>query len=366
MRRSLIRWRVDPTMIVQKRLPQHIRKQQLRQQLWQEEPEDTAVDSKTPSIVVQLAQAAKRRQRQPQLWSNLLDQALANQAELTPQHMASVLQSMADGRFRHDALLDEFIRSLSYRADVRAMVTAMLAVDRLGLPTEALRTSFLQQLSGNCERLSFGDMRRVLMALARCWQSAPVHRDLLQELCGAIAEKAENCDPRDLIVMPQHLGRLRFPHAELLPMAMNAVATAVSSRLTILPLDLLRALDGLLLLLPLVDAAAREPLASLAMKSRLFASATLRQVSDEEVWRTGAQLLGTEIAESQVWSVWVDAAVDRREEGAGRAQRLGQIRRRIKKQWDVRHPPEGLELALRAALQQGSPERPSGFARATA
>merc|ERR1719181_453658 len=141
-------------MIVQKRLPQHARKQLLREQLWEEE-DDAAGPEKTPSIVVQIAQAAKQRRRQPQLWSNLLDQALASQGELSPQHMAGVLQSMSEARFRHNALLDEFIRSLSYRADVKAMVTAMLAVDRLGLPTDALRASFLQQLSGQCDSLSF-------------------------------------------------------------------------------------------------------------------------------------------------------------------------------------------------------------------
>ena len=89
-------------------------------------------------------------------------------AELAPQDMASILWSMADARFHHKALVEEFIRSLSFRAGVKSLVTAMLALDRLGLPADSLRAPFLQHLSGQCNDLSFGDLRRVLMALARC------------------------------------------------------------------------------------------------------------------------------------------------------------------------------------------------------
>merc|ERR1719401_2750060 len=117
---------------------------------------------------------------------------------------------MAQARFQHNMLLDEFVRSLSYRSNVKAMVTAMLAVDKLGLPTDALRAPFLQQLSGQCDQLSFGDLRRILMAMARCWRGPAIDAELLDELCAAVVDKSRDCDPRDLVAVPQHLGRLRY------------------------------------------------------------------------------------------------------------------------------------------------------------
>merc|ERR1712125_197516 len=135
---------------------------------------------------------------------------------------------MSEARYRHQALLDAFVRSLSYRANVKAMVTAMLALDRLALPTDVLRGNFLQQLNGQCEALSFSDLRRVLMALARCWPGCH-HEVLLEELCSEIASKAGHCDPRDLVAIPQHLGRLRFPHPVLLAAAAEAISTLVAS-----------------------------------------------------------------------------------------------------------------------------------------
>mmetsp|Transcript_68993 Transcript_68993/g.180831 ORF Transcript_68993/g.180831 Transcript_68993/m.180831 type:complete len:357 (-) Transcript_68993:8-1078(-) len=354
MRRSLIRWKADPSLIVQKRLPGGVRKQQARQQLWQEDkagPEKEHV--RTPAIVVQIAQAAKRRQRSLRVWSNLLDQALENQDQMMPEDMASVLWSMADARYRHGRLLDEFIRSLSMGANVNAMTTAMLAVDRLGLPTEMLRAHFLQQITGQCEQLSFADLRRMLMALARTCQTAPVESDLLDELCDAIVAKAgEKEDPRDLITMPQHLGRLRHMHGDLLSLSASAVLALVSSRLAVLPLDALRACDGFLLLKPLVRGpVAEEQADALASKCRLLAAELLRRAPDEEFWGVGAQLLGAGVEETRVWSVWTGEALDRRGEGVPRAQCVAQVRKRIAKEWGVRHPSEGLERALRSCLQ---------------
>ncbi|CAK0852625.1 unnamed protein product [Prorocentrum cordatum] len=139
----------------------------------------------------------------------------------------------------------------------------MLAVDRLGLPTDALRGPFLQQLSGSCDSLKMGDLRRVLMALARCWQASSVHPELLDELCGSIVAKWEElpawqCDPRNLLAVPQHLGRLRHPHPELLNCSAGAISALISSRLSVLPADALRSFDGLLLLAPLVGSTSRS------------------------------------------------------------------------------------------------------------
>lgn len=352
MRRSLVRWKADPELIVQKRLPWQVRKQQLRRNLWKEEEEAPPETSQTSSIVMQIAQAARRRQRQPRLWANLLDQALARQGELTPQDMANVLWSMSEARYQHDTVLDEFVRSLSYRSNVKAMVTAMLAVDRLGLPTDMLRAPFLQQLSGQCDSLSFGDLRRVLMALARCWKVSPVEPDLLRELCDAITVKAADCDPRDLIAVPQHLGRLRHLHGGLLAAASDAVSAIISSRLAVIPLDVLRAYDGFLLLLPLVERQpAKDHLSVLAEKCRLLAAQLLRKATQEERWRTGAQLLGAEVTEPDVWSVWIHEVVHQRSEGVGRAQRVGQVRSLMARQWSLQRLPEWIELAIQRALQ---------------
>lgn len=356
MHRSLVRWKVDPTLVVQRRLPWHVRKQQLRQQLWQGEGEEERQEpSDTPGIVVEIAQQAKRRNRDKQLWSNLLDQALASQGELTPQDMASVLTSMAQARFQHNRLLDEFVRSLSYRSNVKVMVTAMVAVDKLGLPTDGLRRPFLQQLSGSCEQLSFGDLRRVLMALARCWKASPVDQDLLDEICDTLVSKAEDCDPRDLVMVPQHLGRLQHLHMGLLGASANAVATLIASRLAVLPLDALRVLDGLLLLVPLHEnAAVRERLGALAQKCRLLARELLRELKSEDLWRTGAQLAGAEVTDHRVWGIWSTEVLGRRDEGTVvRAQRVAQVRKRIRRQWGLGNLPEGLELALRGGAQPG-------------
>lgn len=351
LRRSPARLKADASLIVQKRLPWQVRKNMLRQQFWHEEEKKPPEQSKTPGIVVEILQAVRKRRRDPQLWTNLLDQALVAQGELSPQDMANVLSSMSDARFQHNALLDEFVRSLSYRADVKAMVTAMLALEKLGLPTDALRTPFLQHLSGGCEELSFGDCRRVLMALARCCPSGRVQREILDELCEAIVEKSEDCDPRDLIAVPQHLGRLRHSHPKLLTIAANAVATIIASRLVVLPLDALRALEGFLLLSALVRAEeAQGKLHQLAMKCQMLAAELLRQAEAQEVWRVGSQLAGCDVAERQVWSVWVDEVVRRREDGVGCAARIAQMRKTISRKWGF-HPPEGLEVALRGACR---------------
>mmetsp|Transcript_30490 Transcript_30490/g.90376 ORF Transcript_30490/g.90376 Transcript_30490/m.90376 type:complete len:356 (+) Transcript_30490:49-1116(+) len=353
MHRSLVRWKVDPALVVHKRLPWHVRRQQLRQQLWQEEPQDDSERTKTPGIVVQIAQAARAKRRQPRLWTNLLGQAMETSAELSPQDMANILWSMSEARFQHHALLDDFVRSLSHRADVKAMVTAMLAVDRLGLSTDTLRAPFLQNLSGECLRLSFGDLRRILMALARCWQSASVHSELLDEICGAIVAKSENCDPRDLVAVPQHLGRLRYVHRQLFTTSTAAIATLVSSRLAVIPLDVLRAFDGLLLLLRLREVqAVRERLEALAGKCRLLAQQLLRREPLQSLWSVGAQTLGAEVAEPRVWAVWAAEVLERREAGVGRARCVAQMRKRIRRQWSIRQPPEGLEVALQGLLRQ--------------
>ncbi|CAE8621772.1 unnamed protein product [Polarella glacialis] len=355
MRRSLARWKVDPQLIVQRRLPWQVRKQQLKNQFWKDGDEEEPQQTKTPGIVVQISQAAKKRQRDPQLWSNLLDQALAVHGELSPQDMAGVLWSMSEARYQHEALTDEFVRSLSYRANVRAMVTAMLAVDRLGLPTDSLRAPFLQQLSGQCQELGFGDLRRVLMALARCWRHcAPVQQELLGELCDAIADKAEDekCDPRDLVAVPQHLGRLRYVHPELLAASARAVAILVSSRLSVLQLDVLRAQDGFLMLEPLIEVpAARYEIGVLAEKCRLLGAKLLRQARAEEIWRIGSQLLGSEVMDTRVWSVWVGEVMRRREPECGRSRRIAEVRRVMTRQWGLNQAPEGLERALQDALR---------------
>eukprot|EP00928_Gymnodinium_smaydae_P054687 TRINITY_DN38419_c0_g1_i1.p1 TRINITY_DN38419_c0_g1~~TRINITY_DN38419_c0_g1_i1.p1 ORF type:complete len:260 (-),score=67.62 TRINITY_DN38419_c0_g1_i1:73-852(-) len=255
----------------------------------------------------------------------------------------------------------------------------MLALDRLGLPTDSLRAPFLQQLSGNCEALSLTDLRRVLMALSRCWRSASPeaeHAGLLEELCSALASKAAlaslggsspgaaGFDPRDLLVVPQYLGRLRFPHPDLVSLCADSIATLVRSRLAVLPLDALRALDGLRMLerLPASEhfpasagdeALRRAGLGALAAKCRLLAAELLRGAESEELWAVGSQLLGAEISEPEVWSVWASEALAREAEGAAAlAQRVVQLRRRAARRWRLPQAPEGLELALSALLAQ--------------
>lgn len=359
MRRSFARFRVDPlkSHIVQKRLPAHVRRMQKQQQAWQEDDQaSNDFQPKTDSVVVQISQAAKQGRWSQQLWENLLDQAYQNREEMSPQDMADVLWSMSEARFQHDAILDDFVRNLSHRANVKAMVTAMLALDRLGLPTVALREPFLQQLVGTCDRLSLGDLRRVLMALARCWKAAPAHNDIVNEICAQIADKAVKADPRDLLVVPQHLGRLRLPHAELIAVSAAAIQTILSSRLTVLVLDILRALDGLWLLEPLVATPAGSShsirsVVDLAAKCRLFGADLLCQSSREDLWRVGSQLLGAEVTEPRVWVVWAEEVVRRRNEGMSKARGVGQLRQRVVRRWGLQQPPEGLELALRTMLR---------------
>ncbi len=161
---------------------------------------------------------------------------------------------------------------------------AMLALERLGLPTESLRAPFLQHLSGQCHELSFGDLRRVLMTLARCTTGGVVQSAQLCEICDAIHEKSTDCDPRDLLVIPQHLGRLQFLHPPLLAQSTHAISRLISSRLTVLPLDVLRAWDGLLLLTSLVEGEAQDQLKQLATKCKLLGSRMLQEGSTTELW----------------------------------------------------------------------------------
>lgn len=262
-------------------------------------------------------------------------------AELAPQDMASILWSMADARFHHKALVEEFIRSLSFRAGVKSLVTAMLALDRLGLPADSLRAPFLQHLSGQCNDLSFGDLRRVLMALARCTSS--VQSEQLREICDAIHEKAEECDPRDLVAVPQHLGRLRFLHPQLMARSIDAISRLISSRLSVAPLDVLRALDGLLMLASLVEGEIHDQLKHLATKCR----------STPDLWSIGSQLLGSEIVNAEVWTLWLAEASDRRLQqhpAESRSQRISRIRRQMMKQWNFSQSlPEELEIVLKTA-----------------
>ena len=265
--------------------------------------------------------------------------------------MASILWSMSKARFHHEALVEEFARTLSFRAGVKSIVTAMLALDRLGLPTESLRAPFLQQLSGQCQQLSFGDLRRVLMALARCWQQAAVQQDLLDEICNATADKAVGCDPRDLVAMPQHLGRLRFLHKPLLLVSADAVSKLVTSRLTVLPLDILRAMDGLLLIASLLEGeAARGQTLELVRKCQLFSGQQLKKSRTSELWSIGSQLLGAEIVNSRVWALWVSEMIEQFPE-ASRARGVSLLRQKMARKWALDRFPDGLEQALRIALR---------------
>jgi len=235
------------------------------------------------------------------------------------------------------------------------MITAMLALDRLEMPTDALRAPFLQELTGNCEHFNFGDLRRILMALARCWQTAPLQHAPVDEICAQIVEKARDCDPRDFVAIPQHLGRLRRPHPELTVLAVNEVAGLVSSRLGVLPADMLRAFDGLLLLEPLIEKPAlHAKVTILATKCRLLAGDLLKQGSSEDNWMVGSRLLGGEIAEPRVWSVWVEEFVRRRPADSSRAMAITEVRREAVRRWRVKQPPKGVELAMRGALRRDS------------
>mmetsp|Transcript_56353 Transcript_56353/g.131653 ORF Transcript_56353/g.131653 Transcript_56353/m.131653 type:complete len:320 (-) Transcript_56353:11-970(-) len=308
--------------------------------------------SKTPAIVVQIGQMTRRNRRDAQVWGNLLDQALASHAELSPQDMASILWSMSDARFHHEALVEEFARTLSFRAGVKSIVTAMLALDRLSLPTDSLRAPFLQQLSGQCQELSFGDLRRVLMALARCWKHAHVQSELLSELCDATADKAQGCDPRDLVAIPQHLGRLRFLHGPLLAAAADSISQLVSSRLSVLPLDVLRATDGFMLLVPILEAGeAQQRMVELSRKCELFAKHLLRQTKPPELWALGSQMLGAEIVSTEVWSLWVAVMVNRSAD-VSRFQKIAALRQQMAKQWGLESPPEVLECVLQQTLRR--------------
>lgn len=257
---------------------------------------------------------------------------------------------MADARFHHKALVEEFVRSLSFRAGVKSLVTAMLALDRLGLPSDSLRAPFLQHLSGQCSELSFGDLRRVLMALART--SSGQSEDLLREICDAIYEKAEECDPRDLVAVPQHLARLRFLHPPLLARSADAISRLISSRLAVIPLDVFRALDGLLMLASLVEGEVQDQLKQLASKCKLLSSSMLQSGSTTDLWSIGSQLLGSEIVNTEVWILWIEEASERRLQqhpAESRSQRLSKIRRQMMKQWNFPSQalPEELEMALK-------------------
>eukprot|EP00933_Yihiella_yeosuensis_P012285 TRINITY_DN12063_c5_g1_i1.p1 TRINITY_DN12063_c5_g1~~TRINITY_DN12063_c5_g1_i1.p1 ORF type:complete len:221 (+),score=45.24 TRINITY_DN12063_c5_g1_i1:58-663(+) len=191
------------------------------------------------------------------------------------------------------------------------------------------------------------------MALARCWKHcAPIQQDLLREICDVIAEQAVDCDPRDLVAIPQHLGRLNYVHAGLLSISATAVSKLISSRLTVLPLDILRAMDGFLLLVPIINAPeAKQEVAGLATKCSLLGCRLLQQATTEDLWRAGSQLLGTEVTDDRVWSVWVAEAMNRRDPASARSRRVTEVRRRISKQWGIQRPPQGLELALQGALR---------------
>ena len=266
--------------------------------------------------------------------------------------MASILWSMADGRFHHKALVEEFVRSLSFRAGVKSLVTAMLALDRLGLPTDSLRSPFLQHLSGQCSQLSLGDLRRVLMALAR---TSSVHSEQLREICDAIEEKAVDCDPRDLVAVPQHLGRLRFLHPPLIVRSIDAISRLISSRLAVVPLDVLRAWDGLLMLASLVEGTeateAQDQLKQLAIKCKLLSCRMLQEGSTADLWSIGSQLLGSEILNMEIWSLWTAEASTRRLQqhpAESRSQRMSKIRRQMMKQWNFSDSlPEELEIILK-------------------
>ena len=307
---------------------------------------------------------------------------IPRRAELGPQDMASILWSMADTRFHHKALVEEFVRSLSFRAGIKSLVTAMLALDRLGLPGDSLRTPFLQHLSGQCHELSFGDLRRVLMALARCRAQRGVQDEQLQEICDAIDEKAWDCDPRDLITIPQHLGRLQFVHCQLLARSTDAVSRMISSRLSVVPLDVLRALDGLLLLALLLkkkrlglggscanrggledggfedghaESRAESQCIILAKKCRLLAQRLLGNSSWADLWGLGSQLLGSEILQEEVWELWISEVAKRKWEASqkeSRSQRLQHLRRQMIAKWNLQSLPEDLELALSRAVTE--------------
>ncbi|CAJ1332505.1 unnamed protein product [Effrenium voratum] len=352
MRRSLAALKVDPAMIVQRRLPWQVRKTQLQQKLWDERDEEVEDPAKMSAIVVQIAQASRKSRKDSQTWGNLLDQALTSHAELSSQDMASILWSMADARFHHKALVEDFVRSLSFRAGVKPIVTAMLALDRLGLPTDSLRGQFLQQLSGQCEELSLGDLRRVLMALARCCKDCSVQPQLLREICDATYEKANGCDPRDLMSIPQHLGRLQYLHSPLLARSADAISKLISCRLSVLPLDVLRALDGFMVLTPLVEIeVAKQQLLQLAVKCQLLAAHLLQTAPASELWAIGAQLLGSEVVSKEVWALWISEAVQRRSAENHLSRRISGVRRQMMKQWGIQSMPEGLELAFQLTLQ---------------
>ncbi|CAK9044831.1 unnamed protein product [Durusdinium trenchii] len=364
MQRSRTTLKVDPALVVQRRLPWQVRKNQLQQRLFDEDKVED-ISSQTPSVVVQVSQATRRNNRDPQLWNNLLDQALASHAELAPQDMASILWSMGSARFHHKALVEEFVRTLSLRAGVKSLVTSMLALERLGLPTGSLRAPFLQHLSGQCHELSFGDLRRVLMALARCRKHGAAPQEQFQEICDAIHEKSVDCDPRDLIAIPQHLGRLQFVHSRLLACSTTAISRVISSRLAVLPLDVLRALDGLLLLVPLIESGHNEGVTSrnhslqcalLVKKCGLLARRLLQNASLVDLWSIGSQLLGSDIAQVEVWSLWILEAAQRRKEqrpGESRSHCLRQLRRQMVTRWSLQSLPEDLELALQVRILTG-------------
>eukprot|EP00439_Symbiodinium_sp_Y106_P042212 s873_g5.t1 len=219
------------------------------------------------------------------------------------------------------------------------------------LPTESLRAPFLQQLSGQCQELSFGDLRRVLMALGRCWKHAAIQQDLLNEICNATADKAVGCDPRDLVAMPQHLGRLRFLHKPLLSASADAVSKLVTSRLTVLPLDILRAMDGLLLIASLLEGeTARGQTLELVRKCQLFGGQQLKKSRPSELWGIGSQILGAEIINSRVWAVWVSEMIEHLPE-ASRARGVALLRQKMARKWALDRFPDGLEQALRIVLR---------------
>merc|ERR1719498_641378 len=100
-----------------------------------------------------------------------------------------------------------------------------------------------------------------------------------------------------------------------------------------LPLDVFRAMDGFILLVPIVaDGPGRERLALLSTKCPLLAARILQQCSEDDLWKTGRQLLGVDISETIIWCVWVEEVIARRAALESRAQRGVSARKRIAKQ----------------------------------
>ncbi|CEL91772.1 unnamed protein product [Vitrella brassicaformis CCMP3155] len=306
MRCSCVRLKADPALLVSKRLPNSAKRSKLLPTLIPQK------EYKHPEIVKRIIRMSLRKERDAVIWYNLCGQAIENRSVLLPIHMAEILRACARVGYRHGEMMALFAESLKQRADVRSVVLALTALQKLQMPCEALKSSFLRQLGGNCASLSFIDLRHVLSAFASL-QIGVSHTELLHEVCDGLLAAAyaseqpdmTGIDGREFLQIPYHLGRLGFPHPTLLRLTCMRLKSLMVSRIRCAPLDALCAYDGFLRL--------GEEYEGIAEKLEMYGRFLLAEVSTKDLLNIAASFTALDISTNPVWSIWADEVADRLE-----------------------------------------------------